>query len=123
MTTITVRVSTEEKAELVRKYGSPTKAVRSLLEPKPVLAHSKPAYVLCGSYQQFRVWQEEQVRLRSQGREHLRPGNAVYVDRPEKLRGLALHPKQLVRTGTWHSVMDVEMSAAVALALMAGGQR
>jgi hypothetical protein len=123
MTTITVRVTQEQKDELVRKYGSPTKAVRSLLGPKPVLAHSKPAYVICGSFHQFRAWQEEQVAKRARGEVHLRPGTAVYVDRPDRLRGLSLHSKQLVRYGSWTRVMDAEMSSYVALALMNGGRK
>lgn len=123
MTTITARVSVEEKAELVRRYGSVTKAVRSLFAADESLAHRQKVYVICGSYAEFRAWQEEQVALRARGEVHLRPGNAVYVDRPDKLRGLSLHSKQLVRYGAWTSVMDAEMSSYVALALMKGGRR
>jgi hypothetical protein len=120
MTTITVRVTQEQKDELVRKYGSPTKAVRSLLGPKPVLRHHQKAYVICGSFAEFRRWQEEQVRLREQGREHLRPANAVFVGSWETLRGLSLRPEQVVRYGSWRRVMDTRMTNALSLALMAG---
>lgn len=50
-------------------------------------------YVLAGNHQEFEIWRSESMMSRQ---------NCEYVHSPEQIRGLSLHPFQVIHYGSWH---------------------
>lgn len=50
-------------------------------------------YVLAGNHREFEIWRSESMMSRN---------DCVYVHSPEQIRGLTLHPFQVIHYGSWY---------------------
>lgn len=50
-------------------------------------------YVLAGNHREFEIWRSESM---------MSLNDCVYVHSPEQIRGLTLHPFQVIHYGSWY---------------------